>query len=286
MKTKVLKLLGAVVFSFVGAGASIAAAADTGGYSGQYGAAPESLDYPGAEALKASSSDKSSASLSKKEVSALKRDELFFLSEEDPFPATKLLPIDPISRKKMDAMLIGPAFKTRGTGASFDYYRYVTFYDEKIKKEQFDAFPIIRRECHNDSDAINSLATNTVTYSITTSVTASASFEGLGLSGTVAQTNTLTTARPVNATKKYDGFVVDHIPYVEKTSWVGKTYIQILNSKTMKTGYLIKKRDKTPWYIDIFFPLLRSSEYPMNFEVKNKYWTLGEEIKVVKKCEN
>src|SRR5688572_16891733 len=92
----------------------------------KYGSAPASLDYPATTVKKAPAGASGKAH---RALVEMQREELYFLSLRNPFPKTPIAPIDPLSKKKVDGVHVGPAFKARAYGADFDYYRYVTFYE-------------------------------------------------------------------------------------------------------------------------------------------------------------
>ena len=213
------------------------------------------------------------------EMAELQSQELESLSSRDPFPAGNIVLTDPLSKKAVDRVLVGPAFKAK-KGAGFDYYRYVTFYDIERKQERVSSLPVHRQQCFDKSDFF---ASYSYTYTFTAAVTASISFEGLGLSSTMTQSKTLTTGRNVRATGT---MVADHTPYMIKQNWYGRTFIQTYTAATGKVALITKEtKASNPWF-SFFFPAMTQSQYPMNFEVKDAEWTFAVERTMIEKCPN
>ena len=246
--------------------ASTAALADTGGYSAGFSG---SFDE----------SEKST--FQRPEVLEFRREEFlsFSFEAEDPFPETPIQPIDPLSKKRMNRVLVGPAIKIRGYGSNYDYYRYVTYYNVKNKKERIYELPIHREEC---TDKAEVFASYNYSYSYSASVSASASIEGLGLSGSISDSRSYSTSRNLRAT---GGIIAEHIPYFSKQSWTGRTFIQLIDSKTKRSEILLKDRIITSWWAELFFPII-VDDYPMAFSVKNADWVFMIDRKVISSCHN
>ncbi|MBS1962565.1 MAG: hypothetical protein JST04_10135 [Bdellovibrionales bacterium] len=247
-----------------------------------FGAAPPSLDYPTAKSSELSDAEIRKAALLDQKKNWY-REELSLLSSSDPFPSKTVAAVEPFTGKKVDRTLVGPAFKSRAYADGYDYYRYVTFYNIDYRKEQIFALPVLRAECYDKSDLWSSYSYST-TY--TASVTASASFEGLGLSATFSKSRTFSTGRQISAT---GGIVADYTPYAMKQDWEGLTYIQLLDSKTGKTKFLEKLTKSTPWWTYIVFPMLAptwgtSPKYPMPFKAKDAAWTFSVERTILSRC--
>lgn len=243
----------------------------------QFGAAPASLDFP-REEFGASDADlRKAATLDQKKNEM--REELSLLSAIDPFPSGAIAPVDPLSRKKVGHVLVGPAFKARGYGADYDYYRYVTFYDVSVRKERIYALPIQRAECYDKGDIFSSY-NYSISYSA--SVTASASIKGLGLSATLGRSRTFTASRGVSAS---GGVVADYTPMALKQDWNGRTFIQVLASKTGKVAFLDRPSEESPWWVFLLFPNAAKEKYPMPFAVKDADWTFAIERKILSTCD-
>lgn len=207
------------------------------------------------------------------------RDELSFMSEYDPFPAGPVAPVDPLSHKKTDRVLTGPAFELSGNDAGYDYYRYVTFYDIDVKKERIYELPVQREECH---DRFEMFASYSYTYTYSATITASASYEGLGLSASLSESRSFSTSRSLRA---MGGIIADHTPYFLKQNWEGRTFIQMINSRTKKTEFVKKARKSSPWWVDAFFPWLSETKYPMDFAVEDADWTFAVERTIIGDCD-
>ena len=246
---------------------------------GAYGSAPPSLDYPSKPVSMSASDLRREATLDVKKNDWL-REELSLLSAVDPFPSGNVSPIDPITKKRMDHALVGPAFKSRAYGADYDYYRYVTFYNVVLRKERIYALPIQRAQCYDRSSLFSSYTYST---SYSANLTASASVEGLGLSASLTETRTFTTNRTITAS---GDMVADYTPYAMKQDWEGQTYIQLLDSKTGKTSYLDSPKKASAWWVQVLFPFLAISEYPMEFQVKDADWTFVVERQIIESCES
>ena len=59
--------------------------------------------------------------------------------------------VDPISKAKVGAVLLGPVFKAK-RGADFDFYRYVTFYNIESRKDRIYSLPVHREQCFDKSE--------------------------------------------------------------------------------------------------------------------------------------
>lgn len=205
------------------------------------------------------------------------KSERALISSIDPFPSKEVPPFDPITKKKAAHTLVGPAFRS-WTYSDYDYYRYVTYYDVKIRKEQIYELPVTRAQCWDRSELF---ASYSYTTSYTASVTASASFEGIGLSASFTASRTFSTGRQIPATA---GFVADYTPYALKQDWVGRTFIQLYDTKTGKMKFLEKPTEESPWWVFAFFPLASQEEYPMRFQVKDAFWTFSVEREILEAC--
>lgn len=212
-------------------------------------------------------------------LASLQLEELSYISKVSPFPKTPILPIDPISHEKADRVLVGPAFKVRGNGSGFDYYRYVTFYDINVRKDRIYELPIHREECHDRSEVFASYA---YSYSYSATITASASFEGLGLDSSITEARTFTTSRNLRSTGE---IVAEHTPFFLKQNWEGRTFIQMLDSKTGKTEFVTEETKESSWWVAVFIPGIARSKYPMDFSVKNADWTFRVERIFIGPCD-
>ena len=111
---------------------------------------------------------------------------------------------------------------------------------------------------------------------------ASLSIEGIGLSADLTTAKTYTMARNVRAT---GNVLADHTPYMIKQSWSGNTYIQTYNKKTGAETIVTKEQNKTPWWVNVLFPLAATQRsYPFPFEVTDAEWTFDIERTIIKKC--
>lgn len=196
------------------------------------------------------------------------------------FPSTPINLVDPLSKKKVSKVLIGPAFRARTSGAGYDYYRYVTFYDVSIRKERIYALPIQREQCEDRSEAF---ATLTHSYNFTAAVNAAASIEGLGLSASISESRTFSNTRNLRAT---GGVIAEHVPYFEKQDWKGRTFIQTYNSKTKKTAFITKQQRASDPFISKIFPILAHGAYPMRFSIRDADWTFLIERNILSSCES
>lgn len=243
-----------------------------------FGSAPASLDYPkGALASDPSGFSRNRSAIERR--SEINREELFFLSASNPFPTTAVPAIDPITKVKRDRVLIGPAFKVRGHGSDFDYYRYISFYDVFKRRERIYELPEHQEDCHDQSSIF---ATYSYNYSYTASVTASASLEGLGLSATISASRSFSTGRHLLG---IGGIEAMHTPYFVKQDWEGRTFIQTFNSKTGKTAFLTKQRDGSSWFVQTFFPILAETRYPMEFKIKDADWSFQVQRTILRHCD-
>ncbi len=243
-----------------------------------FGSAPASLDYP----KNVLASDPAGFSRNRSAIerrSEINREELFFLSASNPFPTTAIPAIDPITKEKKDRVLIGPAFRVRGHGSGFDYYRYVSFYDVFKRRERIYELPEHQEECHDNSAIFASYNYN-FTYSA--SVTASASLEGLGLSATITASRAFSTGRQLLG---IGGIEAVHTPYFVKQDWEGRTFIQTYNSKTRKTAFLTEQREGSSWFVQTFLPILAETEYPMEFEIKDADWSFQVQRTILRHCD-
>jgi hypothetical protein len=234
---------------------------------GNYGAAPPSLDFPTGSLGSSDSDLRKEAQLDVKKNSWVQEEHLF-LSSVDPFPSKDVAPYDPISKQKVARVLVGPAYKTRG----------VTFYNISKRKERIYDLPVQRAECYDKSDLFSSY-TYSSTYSA--SVTASASFEGLGLSASMTKSRTFTTGREISAS---GGVVADYTPYAIKQDWSGRTFIQQYNSKNGAMKFLDKPTKESPWWVFVFWPMAAKEKYPMDFRVKDADWTFVVDREILETC--
>jgi len=264
------------VFSF-----SILLIAATAGAaeSDKYGSAPPSLDYPTAFGSIDAAGLRKQATLDEKKNSAF-REELTRLSPIDPFPDENIAPIDPIARKKYDAVKIGPAFKWNVRASNYDYYRYVTYYNIREHKERVANLPIVRAQCNEKGDLFSS---QNLSVSVTRSLSASVSAEGLGLGVSFSGTHTFGTGHGASAP---GGRVVDFIPYAILQDWTGLTFIELYDSETGKTAFLKDKVNDSPWWVYLISPAFaREGHDPTTpFAAKNAEITLTWEQKVIEVC--
>lgn len=253
---------------------STAFASDTIG-NGKYGAAPASLDYPVTSVQAPSGASKSS----KKELLAMQQEELHFLSLTNPFPIEEIAPIDPLSKEKVDHVLVGPAFTTRAYGSTIDYYRYVTFYNVSYRKTRIFELPVLREDC-NDS---RTFAVGSYNYSHTYSATVKAgvSYQGLGLDASFSTSRTFSTTRNIYG----GGVIAEHTPYFIKADWEGRTFIQTLSSVSGQTAFILKEKSASPWWYYILFPMLSHKKYPYPFSVKDADWQMQIERTIIGLCE-
>ncbi len=207
------------------------------------------------------------------------REELTHLSAVTPFTDASIPPIDPISRKKVGHVLVGPTFQVRARGVDFEYYRYVTFYDVTERKERIYDLPSHREECH-ESNPLFASYNFTYTYSASTQI--SASHEGLGLSTSFTQTRAFTTGRQLLAS---GGLMAEHTPHFIKQDWNGRTFIQTYDAHTGKVAFLVKERKGSPWWMPYLFPLLAQKSYPMPFKVKDADWMFVVERTIISHCD-
>jgi hypothetical protein len=157
----------------------------------------------------------------------------------------------------------------------------VTFYNVTKRKERIYALPVQHAECY-DQSVLFAGYTYSTTY--TASVTANASFEGLGLSSTISKARTFTMSRQIQAT---GGIVADYTPYAVKQDWEGQTYIQLLDSKTGAMPFYLETSSAAPWWLDVLFPVyLLQKQYPMEFSVKDADWTFLIERTILSTCES
>lgn len=273
MSTILTRMLTVFSFSIL----SIAAAAGAA-ESDQYGSAPPSLDFPTAFA-----SDGDAAGLRKRATLDAKknswiREELAFLSAIDPFPSENLAPIDPIARKRYDAVKIGPAFRGRAAGSNWDYYRYVSYYDIKVRKERIYELPIQRAQCYEKGDLF---ASNNLSVSYSATVNASVSFQGLGLGTAFTKSRNFGTG---HGTAASGGMIADYIPYALKQDWVGKTFIELYDSRTGKTAFLNTPKKESPWWVFVLWPRAAQEKYPMDFEVRDADWTFTVDRRIIEVC--
>lgn len=236
----------------------------------KFGKAPASLDYPTA---KAEQEFDATADASLNNVS-----EFFFLSERNPFERVPVEAKNPLTGKKVDKVLTGPAFKARRSGGGFDYYRYVTFYDVEKHRERIYDLPIQRQECHDGADYF---AAYEYQYKVRTSVTAGIEIEGLGLNTSIETEKSYNMRRQLRATA---GLVAEHTPYFTKSDWYGQTFIQTYDSVTNRYDIIKKQQRATSIWFNLLFPLLARSEYPMDFAVKNADWTFEVEREIIRRC--
>ena len=209
--------------------------------------------------------------------SQLQINELLRITDVPVFPNTPIAPIDPLSKEKVDAVLVGPTIKA-DQGAGFDDYRYVTFYNVEIRKEPLTSLGILNEQCHDNSEYFGKYE---FSYSFTASIEVTESLDGLGLSETLSKTQTVTTSRNVRAVGDIEA---THTPYMVKQNWSGRTFIQTFTKRTGKTAFDIQVRKPSSLWAVIFFPVILHSEYPMPFDVKNANWTFQVDRKILRHC--
>jgi hypothetical protein len=242
----------------------------------KYGSAPASLDYP-TSATKAHAGASSKAS--KNAIAEMQREELYFLSIRNPFPKTPIAPIHPLTKKKVDGVHVGPAFRARGAGAGFDFYRYVTFYEVDERREIVSSLPVVRQQCHDGSEIFGNYSFN---FAYTSSIRVGVTYEGLGIDASVSQTQSETVSRSFPATK---GIVADYTPYFVKQDHYGQTFIQTYDSKTGRTGLLTKEVEGSPWWVHVLFPTMATQAYPYRFEILDAKWIFQVERTILERCE-
>jgi hypothetical protein len=272
MNTSMLRSL-----TVLGLFASMGIASANAGESDKYGSAPASLDYPAATTVK--KAPMGASGKTHRALVEMQREELYFLSVRNPFPKTPVAPIDPLSKKKVDGVHVGPAFKTRAYGSNFDYYRYVTFYEVDERKEVITSLPVIRQECHDRSDMF---AGYSFTYSRAATLSASVSVEGLGLDTSMTATESQTVSRNFAPTK---GIVADYTPYFVKQDQYGRTFIQTYNSKTGNIAFVTKEESGSAWWVHFYFPMMATRAYPYSFQALDAKWIFQVDRTIISKCE-
>ncbi len=193
----------------------------------------------------------------------------------DPFPKAPK-PIDPIEKKPYQHVVAGPSYRAP-RGAGFDYYRYVTFYDVSERKERVHSLPIQRENCHDKSDGF---ASYSFSYSFSASISAEIGVKGLGLSGTLTESRTVSTSRDLRAT---GNIVADHVPYFLKQDWSGLTFVQVYHLDTGKTGYLVKVSNRSPYGVRM---IAQPALYPYGFEIRDADWVFMVERNILSSCPN
>lgn len=189
-------------------------------------------------------------------------------------PFTKLpSSVDPLTQHVYKNIVAGPSYRAPKE-ASFEYYRYVTFYDVVENKERVHSLPIQREECYDES---LSFATYSFSYTFASTITAGVSIDGLGLSGSLSDSRTVATTRSLRATP---GIIADHIPYFLKQDWVGKTYIQIYRGESNKSSFIGRVTSKSPRWLRMMTPI----SYPFTFEVKDADWVFAVERNIIGTC--
>jgi hypothetical protein len=188
--------------------------------------------------------------------------------------------VDPISKTKVDRVLLGPVYKAK-SGRDFDFYRWVTFYNVEERKEQIYSLPVHREHCGEGSSM--PFANYSFSYTYAAKVGVGINIEGLGLSADFTKTDTKTAGRHLTATGHT---VMDHIPLKIKENWEGKTYLQTANSKTGQEAIQLQEKNGTPLWAKLMFPLLaHAREYPLPFKVEDAAWTFVIEHKLIQECE-
>jgi hypothetical protein len=242
---------------------------------GAYGSAPPSLDFP-SSGLTTDSEMRNQATLDVKKNS-WNREEHSLLSAFDPFPNKNVAAVDPLSKQKVDRVLVGPAYRTRAYGSDYDYYRYVTFFNISTRKER--VLRKVRSECF-DKEASFSKVGNTMSF--TASVHAGIDIEGIGISTDFSQTQEMSVEREFPA----GGVVADYIPYALKEDWDGRTFRQLYSTRTGKSAFITKESKDSPWWVIVLFPLAAMGEkYPMDFSVRDADWTLIVDQVIIRTCD-
>lgn len=212
------------------------------------------------------------------------REELKFLSDINPFPSGDVPRIDPISRQRVSSVSVGPALRTRAHGSDYDYYRYVTFYNVRTRRERIYEQPIMRELCHNKSGISSGVS---ISSNWSASVTASVSLKVLGVSGTFSKGRSYNFHQDISPTP---GVIADHTAYFYKQDWVGRTHIQLLNAKTGKTEFLKKTRQEADWWVYVLFPLAARladiGKYPMDFSIRDAERTFALERDIIGTCDD
>ncbi len=199
------------------------------------------------------------------------------ISSFDPFVGNVPSKVDPIYHQSYDSVLLGPSLKAP-SGLSFDYYRYVTYYNITERTERIHELPIHRQECGDQAEIF---ATYTYSYTFSSQINASVTIEGLGLSSTMTAAKTISTTRNLSA----EGHVIaEHTPYFIKQDWSGLTFMQTYQKKSKRIKFITQVRDESSPWIQFFLPAFSHSAYPMNFEVKNADWIFDVEKRVLQKC--
>jgi hypothetical protein len=247
--------------------AAFASAGETIANEDFYGTAPESLDYP-----------TESKATTRMLIERARQEELATITDEDVFPTDDIPAVDPLSKKKVARVLVGPTFRARGYGTSFDYYRYVTFYNVKYRKERIYALPVLHEDCHDQSEVFGSYA---YTHSYSATLSASITVEGLGLSSTITDTRTFSTSRNLRAT---GNLIADHTPYFAKQDWAGRTFMQTFTKATGKAEFIVKETKSSPLWIKLFFPVLASVKYPYDFSIRDADWSFLVDRTIVSTC--
>jgi hypothetical protein len=242
----------------------------------KYGEAPASLDYP-TSATKARVGASSKAS--KNAIAEMQREELYYLAIRNPFPRTPIAPVHPLTKKKVDGVHVGPAFRTRGAGADFDFYRYVTFYEIDERREIVSSLPVVRQQCHDRSEIFGNYSFN---YSYTSSLRVGVTYEGLGIDASYSRTQSETVSRSFPATA---GIVADYTPYFVKQDQYGQTFIQTYDSKTGKVSLLAKEVQASAWWVHLLFPIMAVQAYPYTFEILDAKWIFQVERTILERCE-
>lgn len=211
--------------------------------------------------------------------------ELEYMSSFDPFVNHHVAMVDPILKKRVDGILTGKAFKSNDT--SYDYFRYVTFYNVEVRKERVEGVPAKREQCHN-TFAMFSGVDFVETYTAT--VTATASFKSLGLTVSGSVSKAVQNRENFGAT---GGIIADHIPYFLKEDWFGRTFIETYDSKTRKFAFIVKEEFRQAFRPPSAYGFQSSVNtgsikkeriYPMLFRVINKQWTFSPERKILGYC--
>ncbi len=204
----------------------------------------------------------------------------WFESDFDPFENQTIALNDPLTNQKFHKVLTGPAYYVRFT-PGYDYYRYVTFYNESIRPERAVEFTIIKQSCH---DTFERLATMQKSQTYRTEVKAGISWEGLGLEATMALEERA--GMDFNIAALPGGFEADHVMYYDNVNWKGYTYIQTFNSRTQKFGW-VQKREREPSIsiFSILFPDVANPPYPIPFQVKRADRKIRDQIENLRKCD-
>lgn len=203
------------------------------------------------------------------------------VTSSGPFQFVRVKHEDPLTGLPYQKLLLGPAYPIHISGTGFDYYRFVTLYNVTSRKERIYDLPIHRQECHDKSDYF---ANYSYSYLVGTEIQASITVEGLGLNSTIRQTHQYSMIRNLRAV---GSMIADHIPYFVKHDWNGRVFVQLLNSSTGETEFLMPgqyDQGRGAWPTSNL-PRAVRSQYPLPFSVKNVDWEFEVDRKILAMCD-